>query len=125
MKTYINSKPPVIALTGVFIVYAIIESLTQIARMLIVLPKIGITFIDYINRVFSPIFKVILVSVPIALVIEKNSYDTWLSLVITTVASTFVLVFSIYFFGISDYERLLINDKVKNLKRNFFNHNAL
>ena len=109
----------------VFIVYAIIESFTQIARMLIVLPKIGITFIDYINRVFSPIFKVILVSVPIALVIEENSYDTWLSLVIITVASTFVLVFSIYFFGISDYERLLINDKVKNLKRNFFNHNAL
>lgn len=61
---------------SVFIVHFMMEFLTQIARMVLLRPLIGIRIRDYIRYIYSPVLLVITVSVILPALIYFNMEDT-------------------------------------------------
>lgn len=107
---YFNIQPE-----GVFVVHICVETCTQIARLVIVLPMISMPFRDYISKVAKPVAKVLVLSpvVPalVFLYTKQNIFSFFLVCTLCVVSvSTFV-----YCLGCNPGERLFLVAKVKSV----------
>lgn len=95
----------------VFIVYFVIELITQIVRVMLVLPVIQMNLSFYVRRVLFPLVKV-LVFVPVIFFFYETSHSfielLWSSVQIVGILSAFV-----YIFALCKTEKIYIHNKIK------------
>lgn len=99
----------------VFCVHIVVELCTQYVRMRIVLPMISMRVSDYIREVIFPILKVIMLAPIVPLIVfcsATPSLQTFLLLCVTSVLSVTTVV---YFFGCTENERKITNDRLKKM----------
>ena len=107
---YFNTAPQ-----SVFIIHILIETITQIARIYIVLPKIKMSKKKYLNQVIKPIILVGIFS-PIAPTITFLFFNKdLLSFILVITISTFSTICFTYLFGCNRKEQKIIQTKVKTL----------
>ena len=101
----------------VFIVHFTIEFITQIIRMLILKPLIGLGLKDYINNIYLKILPVILLSTIPPLVVYINMNNSILRLIIVCLMSFISVIFITYNIGLSNDERSFIKAKYVSIKK--------
>lgn len=101
----------------VFIVHFTIEFITQIIRMLILKPLIGLGLKDYINNIYLKILPVILLSTIPPLVVSINMNNSILRLIIVCLMSFISVIFITYNIGLSNDERSFIKAKYVSIKK--------
>lgn len=105
---YFNTTPE-----SVFIIHILIETITQIARIYIVLPQIKMKKKKYVNQVVKPIVLVGIFS-PIAPTITFLYLNQdILSFIIIIIISTISTVIFTYLFGCNKTEKKIIQEKIK------------
>ena len=104
---------------SVFIVHFMMESLTQLVRMFLLRPLIGIKIKDYFTHIYEQVMIVIMVSVILPALAYFNMDDS----VARFFAVGFLCVISVstvaYFFGLSSHERIFVKSKVIALVQKF------
>lgn len=100
---------------SVFIVHFIMESIAQIARMIMLFPIIGMNVNDYLKNIYVKIFLVVTLSsiIPI-LVYENLSYSTSRFFIVCIVCMLSVSLIA-YTIGLSKNERKFIRSKVNDI----------
>jgi hypothetical protein len=98
----------------IFIVYLIIEGITQIVRSIIVLPRVKIDALQYIRKVVIPIVVVFIIVIAATFFLKNFSDDTWTNFVLLTVIEVLIILGVIFLFGLSNYEKQFVLSKIKN-----------
>lgn len=122
---YILLKLFNIAPEYVFCVHICVEACTQCVRAYIVLPMISMKMLDYFKGVIVPIFKVVIISpiIPLLLYLTiSQSIISFLTICMTSMLSVLIVV---YFFGCKKQERILVKEKITQFmnKRKIHNKN--
>lgn len=101
----------------VFIVHIIIEIITQIIRVIIVLPMIKMCFTRYLKQVVIPILKVTIVTpiLPVLVHLYIQEPDTILSLLTTSFMSLISSLIFMYILGCNTNEKAIIKSKITNI----------
>lgn len=106
----------------VFVVHIMVEFCTQIARLKIVLPMIGMNLYSYVVDVIKPIFSVAMLSIPIPLFLYLYMDENYISFFIICIICVLTTTVTVYAIGITNNERSFINKKsfyaLNKLKRN-------
>ena len=97
----------------IFIVYLIIEGITQIVRSIIVLPRVKIDALQYIRKVVIPIVVVFIIVIAATFFLKNFSDDTWTNFVLLTVIEVLIILGVIFLFGLSNYEKQFVLSKIK------------
>ena len=97
----------------VFIVYLIIEGITQIVRSIIVLPRVKIDVIQYIRNVVIPIFLVFVMVFAATFFLRTFSAGTWSNFILLSATDVFITLGVIFLFGLTNYEKQFILSKIK------------
>lgn len=97
---------------SVFIVHFVVESLTQIARMILLRPLIGIRLKDYFINVYARVIFVVALSVIIPFIVYENMDDTILRFFIVCIISAFSVSSIAYMFGFSKNEQIFVKSKI-------------
>ena len=100
----------------IFYVYIIVESITQIVRMIIVIPKAQINMTSYIKNTLLPIFLVVLFVVPASFLVNLLNSDTWLNLFSVSLTEIIIVGGAVFFVGLSREERMYLLSKLSKLK---------
>lgn len=104
----------------VFGVYFIIEFITQFVRVFMIYPKIKMDVVDYFSKVLLPIGLVMVMSVGVSTILKKYIIvDNFFSLVLASSAYVLITALSVFCFGITKEERLLILRRLFNKVNNF------
>ena len=103
---------------SVFIIHFLMESLTQIVRMLLLRPLIGIRIIDYFKFIYSPVLLVSVVSIIFPALVYFNMRDTVIRFFLVEIVCILSVSFFAYFLGLSFNERMFIKSKVIILLKN-------
>lgn len=96
---------------SVFIVHFVVESVTQLARMLILRPLIGIRIRDYLTNIYIKVILVTALSLLVPLAVYENMDNTaarFLVMCVTCVLSVGLVTYSI---GLSSNERAFFRSK--------------
>lgn len=96
---------------SVFIVHFVVESVTQLARMLILRPLIGIRIRDYLTNIYIKVILVTSLSLLLPLAVYENMDNTaarFLVMCVTCVLSVGLVTYSI---GLSRNERAFFRSK--------------
>lgn len=99
----------------VFIVHFMMESLTQIVRMFLLRPLIGIRIRDYFRKIYSPVLFVIVISVIPPTLIYFNMEDTLIRFFLIGCVCVFSVSLTAYMLGLSSNERAFVKAKVLGL----------
>lgn len=105
---------------SVFIVHFFVESITQIARMIMLRPLIGIRLRDYFVNVYSRVFIVVLLSIIIPFIIYENMDDTILRFFVICLVSVSSVSIVTYTIGLTQNERGFVRSKIVSLYNKFF-----
>ena len=97
----------------VFIVYLIIEGITQIVRSIIVLPRVKIDVIQYIRNVVIPIFLVFVMVFAATFFLRTFSAGTWSNFILLSATDVFITLGVVFLFGLTNYEKQFILSKIK------------
>ena len=117
---YIALKWFNISPNGVFIIYLIIEALTQLVRVLIVFPMINLNFFSFIKRILFPVVFSTIPIVFISYALYSFLYSTDLKLFLCNSTISIILSFFIIMVcGFSKSERLYIASMVKTFTKKF------
>lgn len=95
----------------VFIVHFIIESVTQVARMIMLRPLIGIRLRDYFQHIYAKVLLVVAVSVFLPSLAYFNMEDNFLRFLSVGTLCVISVSASVYILGLSSNERTLIKAK--------------
>lgn len=102
--------PPI----GVLIIYAIMEFFTQVARILIVLPKINMLFSQYMRAVILPISKTgLLVWIFPYLIFYCMKSDSFFALSVVGLSSLLSIVLIVCIFGLNNREKYFLSTFLK------------
>lgn len=96
---------------SVFIVHFVVESVTQLARMLILRPLIGIRIRGYLTNIYIKVILVTALSLLVPLVVYENMDNTaarFLVMCVTCVLSVGIVTYSV---GLSRNERAFFRSK--------------
>lgn len=96
---------------SVFIVHFVVESVTQLARMLILRPLIGIRIRDYLTNIYIKVILVTSLSLLVPLAVYENMDNTaarFLVMCVTCVLSVGLVTYSV---GLSRNERAFFRSK--------------
>lgn len=99
----------------VFCVHIVVETCTQYARMLIVLPMISMKVSDYIKDVVFPVIKVIVLAPIVPLIIFNQFSQSVLTFFLICIVSVLSMLSIVYIFGCTDRERQTINNRVRKI----------
>lgn len=113
--SYIGYKIYTYSPSFVFIVYLIIESLTQIFRTLIVLPRINMSLISYFKKCIVPILLVIIVVSLGSALISLFNDDTWINFIGVCLSDVIIVISAVYFLGLNSLEKKIIVSEVKKI----------
>lgn len=97
---------------SVFIVHFIIESITQLARMIMLRPLIGIKIKEYIKYIYTPIIAVVLFSIVIPFIVYINMNDTILRFFIICIVCIISVSIVSYIIGLSKNEKAFVRTKI-------------
>lgn len=96
---------------SVFIIHFIMESIAQLARMIMLRPLIGIRIADYVKNIYAKVVAVVALSVLVPFVVYENMDDT----VVRFFAVCLICVLSVstvaYTVGLSKNERVFVKTK--------------
>lgn len=95
----------------VFIVHFIIESVTQVARMIMLRPLIGIRLRDYFQHIYAKVMLVVAVSVFLPSLAYFNMEDNFLRFLSVGALCVISVSASVYILGLSSNERALVKAK--------------
>lgn len=97
----------------IFYVYIIVELITQIVRMIIVIPKAKIDVTSYIKDTLLPISLVVLLVVPASFLVNLFNSDTWLNLFLVSLTEIIIVGGAVFLVGLSKEERIIMLSKLK------------
>lgn len=95
----------------VFIIHFIIESVTQVARMIMLRPLIGIRLRDYFQHIYAKVLLVVAVSVFLPSLAYFNMEDNILRFLSVGTLCVISVSASAYILGLSSNERALVKAK--------------
>lgn len=98
---------------AIFYVYIIVESITQIVRMIIVIPKAKLDVTSYFKDTLLPICLVLLIVVPSSILVNLINTDTWLNLFLVSLIEIIIVGGAVFLVGLSKEERIIILSKLK------------
>lgn len=104
----------------VFVIYLIIEVLTQMIRIKMILPKIGMDIGDYVYNSIYPIIKVSIFIILPLLIIDVQ--DNFLFLILSSFIYTLFNSIIIFYLGLTQKERSIIKEKSQTLINKYFKH---
>ena len=96
---------------SVFIVHFVMESIAQLARMIMLRPLIGIRISDYIKNIYVRVVTVVALSVFVPFVVYENMDDTvarFFAMCLICVLSVSTVVYTV---GLSRNERVFVKTK--------------
>ena len=106
---------------SVFIVHFVMESITQIVRMILLRPLIGIRIIDYIKNVYIRVAAVITLSVAIPGIVYENMDDTVMRFFAICLACVLSVGIMVYIVGLTNHERMFVKSKIILIANRFLN----
>lgn len=96
----------------VFIISFIIEFITQVIRVFLVMPQIGMKIKDYFLKIYLPI---ILVYIPAGIYTFTISVDNdFISFIITSIIAELIIFISVWLLGVNRDERAIIKMRILN-----------
>lgn len=104
---------------SVFIVHFLMESLTQVVRMFLLRPLIGIRIRDYLRYIYSPVLLVIAVSVILPALVYFNMEDTVIRFFIVGIVCVLSVSLTAYMLGLSSNERVFVKAKALGMLHKF------
>ena len=104
---------------SVFIVHFLMESLTQVVRMFLLRPLIGIRIRDYLRYIYSPVLWVIAVSVILPAFVYFNMEDTVIRFFIVGIVCVLSVSLTAYTLGLSSNERVFVKAKALGMLHKF------
>lgn len=105
---------------SVFIVHFCMESVAQLARMIILRPLIGIRLYSYFKYVYSRVFIVAVLSVIVPFLVYKNLNDTILRFFIVCIVCVLSVSVIVYIIGLSKNERVFVREKIGTMVNKIF-----
>lgn len=103
-------------------IYALFTVFTQIARVAITCPYIGIPINKYLSDVVANIVIVSLLSLPLPLCFYYFIKDVPFQLIIVIISSIITVLGSTYFFGMKEQERMVTKMKIIGLKQKYLKY---
>lgn len=97
---------------SVFIVHFCMESIAQLARMIMLRPLIGIRLHSYFKHVYSRVFIVAVLSIIAPFLVYDNLNDTILRFFIVCIVCVLSVSVIVYIFGLSNNERVFVREKM-------------
>ena len=97
---------------SVFIVHFCMEAITQLARMIMLRPLIGIRVYDYLKNVYSRVFIVAALSIIVPFLAYESLSDTFLRFFIVCIVCVLSVGTVVYIIGLSNNERMFVKEKV-------------
>ena len=97
---------------SVFIVHFMMELLTQMVRMILLRPMIGIRVRDYFNHIYKQVLVVIAMSIVLPALVYLNVEAGFIRFVIVGLACVVSVATSAYLLGLSSNERVFVKAKV-------------
>lgn len=107
---------------SVFIVHFIVESITQIVRMIMLKTLIDLRLKDYINNIYAKVITVTVLSVIIPMIVYINMADTLIRFFVVCIISIISISGTIYAIGLSKDEREFTKSKYKSIKIKLLYH---
>lgn len=96
---------------SVFIVHFAMESITQLVRMVLLRPLIGIRIVDYIKNIYTRVFFVVVLSVIAPFIIYDNMDDTVVRFFVVCLICVLSVSTVAYTIGLSKNERTFVRSK--------------
>lgn len=96
---------------SVFIVHLIMEIFTQIARMVMLRPLLGIQLREYFKNIYYQVFLVFVLSAIAPLLIYVNMEDNFLRLVLICATCFLSVGLTAYTLGLDSHERVFVKSK--------------
>ena len=100
----------------VFVIHLSIELLAQLVRIAIVVPKIEMTIFSYIKDVYVRILPVFIIPLFMAFLFYNFIPEGILSALIIVAIQELILLFVIFYWGLSSLERVYVLRLIKKLK---------
>ena len=97
---------------SVFIVHFIIESITQIVRMIILRPLIGIRIVDYIKNIYMRVVAVITLSIVVPFIVYESMNDTVMRFFMICIACVSSVGVMVYYVGLTSRERVFVKSRM-------------
>lgn len=97
---------------SVFIVHFVMESLTQMVRMILLRPMIGIRVRDYFNHIYTQVLVVVGVSIILPTLVYLNIEAGFFRFVIVGLVCVVSVSAAAYLLGLSANERVFVKAKV-------------
>lgn len=102
----------------VFVIHLVIELISQYVRIILVIPKIEMTSKKYINQILIRVLPVFILPLAIALPLHKYISTTpFVTFLITSFVSEFIMIIIIYYFGMLESERMFLYKIIRKHKR--------
>lgn len=105
---------------SVFVVHFIMESITQIVRMVMLRPLIGIRVRDYFINIYKNVSFVIILSIIAPFFVYENLNDTILRFFIVCIVCVLSVGMVVYTIGLSNNERVFVREKVGTIMNKIF-----
>lgn len=105
---------------SVFIVHFVMESITQLARMIMLHPLIGIRVTDYVKNIYARVLAVVVLSVLVPFIVYENMDDTvarFFAMCLICVLSVSTVAYTV---GLSKNERVFVRTKAITLMNKVF-----
>ena len=95
------------------------ESLTQVVRMFLLRPLIGIRIRDYLRYIYSPVLLVIAFSVILPALVYFNMEDTVIRFFVVGIVCVLSVSLTAYMLGLSSNERVFVKAKALGMLHKF------
>lgn len=105
---------------SVFIVHFLIESITQLVRMFLLRPLIGIRVMDYFRYIYSQVLLVIAISVILPALVYFNMEDTVVRFFVVGIVCVLSVSMTAYTLGLSSNERVFVKAKALGVLHKIF-----
>lgn len=96
---------------AVFVVHFVMESIAQLARMIMLRPLIGLRIRDYICNIYNKVLIVVVASVVLPGIVYFNMEDNVLRFIAVGLVCVISVSASAYLLGLSANERVFVNNK--------------
>lgn len=103
-------------------VYLVVEIITQFARVWVIYPQVGLKKRVFINRIFLPLIIVLGISLGTSFLIKNLLPESLLFNIIMIIISECITIFSIYGFGLTKSERIIVNVKILGIIKKLTTH---
>lgn len=107
---------------SVFVVHFIMETITQLVRMIMLRPLIGIRLREYMQYIYRPVILVVCLSVLIPFIAYSNMEATLLRFFLVCFVCFLSVGIVVYFGGFSKNERVFVRKKITDFYNTYIHH---